>query len=69
MFVAVVDAFADEDVEGTDETMRNKHSFKAKITCHCPKEACGCDFIKKVTVYYVINQRGDVIEYSISGGW
>ncbi|GAF90281.1 unnamed protein product [marine sediment metagenome] len=45
--------------------MRNKHVFKEKVLCRCPKESCGDTFYKTVTVEYVTNQRGDVIEHKI----
>ena len=45
--------------------MRNKHIFKEKVLCHCPKDNCGCSFDKTITVEYVTNQRGDVIEHKI----
>jgi len=45
--------------------MRNNHSFKQTIECKCPHESCGKPFVKRVTVDYVTNQRGDVIEQRI----
>lgn len=46
--------------------MRNKHIFKEEITCKCPFDSCGKEFQKKITVEYITNQRGDVIEQKIS---
>lgn len=45
--------------------MRNKHRFKEKIRVRCPKESCGEKFYKTITVEYVTNQRGDVIDHRI----
>lgn len=42
--------------------MRNKHKFTSEITVTCPYNNCGKVFSKKVTVEYVTNQKGDVIE-------
>ncbi|GAH61694.1 unnamed protein product [marine sediment metagenome] len=43
--------------------MRNKHTFKEGTECNCPK--CGLSFYKTITIEYVTNQRGDVIEHRI----
>lgn len=45
--------------------MRNKHVFKGLVEVRCPKDSCGEKFHKKVTVTYVTNQRGDVIEHTM----
>ena len=46
--------------------MRNKHDFKGTVECRCPMKACGSLFNKTITVKYVTNQRGDVIEHRVS---
>lgn len=45
--------------------MRNKHKFKNNVPCKCPYGDCGKEFDKSVTVEYITNQRGDVIEYRV----
>lgn len=45
--------------------MRNKHSFKQELEIKCPFDNCGKTFFKTVTIEYVTNQRGDVIEKRI----
>lgn len=45
--------------------MRNKHKFSAVKTFRCPFENCGKEFEKTITVEYVTNERGDVIEQRI----
>lgn len=45
--------------------MRNKHTFKDEIPCKCPFDSCGKEFQKTVTVQYITNQKGDVIEHKI----
>ena len=45
--------------------MRNKHRFKHNITCKCPHADCGRFFGKVITVVYVTNQKGDVIEHKV----
>jgi hypothetical protein len=45
--------------------MRNKHNIKLVAECRCPQQSCGDIFYKTVTVVYVTNQRGDVIESRI----
>ena len=35
------------------------------IKCICPFEECGKTFYKKITIKYITNQRGDVIEHKI----
>jgi len=42
--------------------MRNKHRFSIAKMFTCPYKSCGREFEKTVTVEYVTNQRGDVIE-------
>jgi len=46
--------------------MRNEHKFTAGVDVRCPFDNCGKSFLKDVTVKYVTNQKGDVIEKSIS---
>lgn len=46
--------------------MRNKHRFTVDVNVRCPFDNCGETFLKTVTVDYVTNQRGDVIEKTIS---
>jgi hypothetical protein len=46
--------------------MRNKHVFSAVKTFRCPYENCGKEFEKTITVEYVTNERGDVIEQRIA---
>lgn len=43
--------------------MRNGHKFKKDLDCCCPK--CGTEFIKRIEVRYVTNQRGDEIEHRV----
>jgi len=43
--------------------MRNKHTFKEEKKSKCPK--CGLSFYKAITVEFVTNHRGDVIEHRI----
>jgi len=45
--------------------MRNKHRFKHRLHCKCPNDDCGRSFEKVVTVVYVTNQKGDVIEHKV----
>jgi hypothetical protein len=45
--------------------VRNKHKFNNKVSCKCPYDSCGQTFDKVVTVEYVTNQRGDVIEHRV----
>ena len=45
--------------------MRNKHRFKHNIMCKCPHADCGRLFEKVITVVYVTNQKGDVIEHKV----
>jgi hypothetical protein len=45
--------------------VRNKHKFTQKVSCKCPYDSCGQEFVKTVIVEYVTNQRGDVIEHSV----
>ncbi len=45
--------------------MRNNHRFKTIVPCRCPFEECGKTFDKAITVEYVTNQRGDVIEHTV----
>ena len=45
--------------------MRNNHVFKRRVKCRCTELNCGNEFMKTVTVEYVTNQRGDVIEHKI----
>jgi len=45
--------------------MRNKHKFSGIKELKCPYEDCGKTFNKTITVEYVTNQRGDVIEHRI----
>jgi len=45
--------------------MRNKHDFYQVINVQCPFEDCGKTFTKTIHVFYVTNQRGDVIEHQI----
>ncbi len=45
------------------KTMRNKYTFKEKIKSKCPK--CGLSFYDKITVEFVTNHRGDIIEHKI----
>ena len=45
--------------------MKNKHTITGKKTVRCPYENCGRDFEITVTVAYITNQRGDVIESHI----
>lgn len=46
--------------------MRNKHVFKRRVVCRCPNVNCGDTFMKTITVEFVTNQRGDVIEQKIN---
>ena len=46
--------------------MRNDHTFDVAIECRCPYDNCGKTFTKDVTVKYVTNQKGDVIEEFIT---
>lgn len=45
--------------------VRKVHEFKVEMDCRCPFESCGKPFTKKVTVQYVTNQKGEVIEQKI----
>ena len=45
--------------------MRNKHKITGELDVTCPYKDCGKVFSKKVTVEYVTNQKGDVIETNI----
>ena len=45
--------------------MRNKNSFKQELMIKCPFDNCGKTFFKTVTIDYVTNQRGDVIQQGI----
>jgi len=45
--------------------MRNKHRFTHRIRCRCSNAGCGRFFEKVVTVVYVTNQKGDVIEHKV----
>lgn len=45
--------------------MRNKHKFSAVKIFRCPYENCGKEFEKTITIEYVTNQKGDVIEHKI----
>jgi hypothetical protein len=45
--------------------MRNRHEFTQRVSCKCPYESCGNAFVKTVTVIYITNQRGDVIEHNV----
>ena len=42
--------------------MRNKHTVIKKLEVTCPWKDCGKTFFKTVTVSFVTNQKGDVIE-------
>jgi len=42
--------------------MIKKHKFFSEISVTCPYKECGKQFSKKITVEYVTNQKGDVIE-------
>ncbi len=45
--------------------MNNNHEFKSRIEIRCPFEGCGKTFNKTITVQYVTNQKGDIIEHRI----
>jgi len=42
--------------------MRNNHTIIMNMECKCPFDACGKTFYKRITVNYMTNQRGDVID-------
>ena len=45
--------------------MRNEHIIRKNIEIKCPWEDCGKTFFKTVTLYFVTNQRGDVIDSKV----
>ena len=42
--------------------MRNYHIFRQAVEIRCPYKNCGQTHIKTMTVEYITNQKGDVIE-------
>ena len=45
--------------------MINKHRFKIDFDVKCPFDGCGKTFIRKLTVEYVTNQRGDIVSTKV----
>ncbi len=46
--------------------LRNQHILISTINIKCPYQECGKDHYKTITVEYITNQRGDVIEHQIT---
>ena len=45
--------------------MRNKHTIETTMDYKCPFANCGKTFRREITIVYVTNQRGDVIDYLV----